>query len=452
MSKYDIAKEIVSALGGAGNIRHITHCATRLRINLVSTAQLDNTRIKKIDKVLGTVSAGGQYQIIVGNDVGDIYQAISQQLHIEPPPATVNEGVSPQATEKSSIFDIISGSFLPLLGLLAGGGMLKVLLTLAQQSQLMSPDNGTFSILSSIANAPFYFLPALLGCSLAKRLGANPYMGLIIGASLLEPSLITLMNGSSLSFIGLPVIPQNYGSSVFPVFIAVLFFSWLEKKLKQLIPTGLQLFLLPMLSLMIVVPFTLLVFGPFGMLIGNTIAKAVLALSGINGLLTGVILGGCYTFIVVLGLHWGLVPIVLANLAAGGDPLYAIGGMSGFAQMGIALGFMLKSRQKPLRILAGTAFIPAIFSGVTEPIIYGLMLPYRRTFLYVALAGAIGGGINGFFQVRMVSYAFASFLGIPAYSPMGVYLISALITVAVASLLVVLFGYQPNPKGDINHD
>ncbi len=446
MSAHSLAKEILTGVGGAGNILNLTHCATRLRLRLACQEKCDDKALKNTPGVLGTVTVSGQYQIIIGHQVAAVYLALQQQCTaaspVHPPPAVV-------LPVRTSVFDIISGSFLPLLGLMAAGGMLKVILTITERISPAIAAGNSCQVLAAIANCPFYFLPALLGCSVAKRLGANPFSGLIIGAALLDPSLISIIALPGSSFATLPLLPVNYAGSVFPVFIAVSACYWLEKMLLRIIPLYLQLALVPMFSLVIIIPATLLLFGPFGIALGEWLAQTVSLLQNSSGLLCGLILGAGYTFIVLLGLHWGLVPVILANLAAGGDPLYAIGGMAAFAQMGVALGVLLSRPPKELRVLISSALLPAMISGVTEPILYGVMLPFRRLFVYVAIAGAVGGAINGHFRIQMVAYSFASLPGIPAFSPMGIYLVSVLLTLATAALLVMIFGYRQSPKNTV---
>ncbi|NOJ72290.1 PTS transporter subunit EIIC [Paenibacillus alvei] len=448
MSYEKIAKNLINQVGGMENIRNLSQCATRLRFQLVDQNKVNDEEIKGTDLVLGTVVAGGQYQVIIGSKVADVYKEIMKLKDKNTSEETANNVQNETGTKKGvqGIFDIISGSFLPLLGVLAGSGMLKAILNLLLEFNLIDTNNSTYIVLSSISNAVFYFLPILLGFSLSKRLGVNVYIGAVIGASLLEPGFMGLIGNGNVDFLGIKLIAIDYASSVFPVFIAIAFYAKFEKLLIKFIPKMLQMFMVPMISLVVIVPLTMLIFGPFGTLVGEAIANFVVMLSGVSGMLTGAILGGFYTFLIVMGLHWGLVPIVLANLGAGGDPLYAMGGMCAFAQMGIALGFLLRSKNKKLQTLAGSSLIPAVLSGVTEPIIYGLIVPYRKTFIYIMIAGAIGGGINGFFQVKMVSYAFASFLGIPAYSPMLVYLVSAIITLVTAAFFIIVFGYEGKKK------
>lgn len=446
MSANSLAKHILTGVGGAGNILNLTHCATRLRLRLACQDKCNDHALKNTQGVLGTVTISGQYQIIIGHQVAAVYRALQQQCQAVSPTNQQPETPSP---DRTSVFDIISGSFLPLLGLMAAGGMLKVILTVTERISPTLAAGHSCQVLAAIANCPFYFLPALLGCSVAKRLGANPFSGLIIGAALLDPSLCSIVALPGSSFATLPLVSANYAGSVFPVFIAVTACYWLEKLLLRIIPLYLQLVLVPMFSLVVIIPATLLLFGPFGIALGEWLAMAVSLLQNSSGLLCGLILGAGYTFIVLLGLHWGLVPVILANLARGGDPVYAIGGMAAFAQMGVALGVLLTRPPKELRVLISSALLPAMISGVTEPILYGVMLPFRRLFLYVAIAAAVGGAINGYFRVQMVAYTFASLPGIPAFTPMGLYLVSILATLATAAILVMIFGYRQPAKNTV---
>lgn len=451
MSVNLLAENILTGLGGAGNILNLTHCATRLRIRLADTTKCNDAAIKQINGVLGTVTVSGQYQLIIGHQVATVYQALQQLCHSASPGQQVTGGSRPA---RLPVFDIISGSFLPLLGLMAAGGLLKVILTVTGYLSPATAAGNTCQILAAIANCPFYFLPVLLGCSLARRLGANPFSGLIIGAALLDPVISGIITQPGSSFASLPLVPVSYAGSVFPVFIAVTACYWLEKLLLRIIPLFLQLALVPMLSLIIIIPATLLIFGPFGIALGEQLALLIGMLQNSSGLLCGLILGAGYTFIVLFGLHWGLVPVILANLASGGDPLYAIGGMAAFAQIGVAAGVLVSRPPKELRVLLSSALLPAMISGVTEPIIYGLMLPFRRLFLYTAIASAIGGAINGYFGVQMVAYAFASLPAIPAFTPVGIYLVSVLVTVTSAAIMVLIFGYrQPaRVQGEHHHE
>ncbi|MEH7116480.1 glucose PTS transporter subunit IIA, partial [Neobacillus vireti] len=339
-------------------------------------------------------------------------------------------------------FDIISGSFTPLLGAMAGSGMLKGLLAILTAYHILSADSGTYHILSAAGNALFYFLPILLAVTISIKLGANPYVGAVIGGALLEPNFTGLMTAKSVTFLGMPIIPMNYSSTVFPIFIAIIIYSILEKFLKKIVHKDIQMFLVPMLSLMIMVPLTIMAFGPFGVYVGNGIVGLISFLSGKSGMLTGALMGGAWPFIVMLGIHNGLIPIVVANLANGGDPLLAMVGSAIFAEIGIAIGIMIRSKDAKVKTVAGSTVFPAIVGGVTEPIIYGFIVRYKRTIPYLIISGAIGGAIIGFFGLKQTALVLPSLFAIPVISQKVPYIIAIVISMILALLLTIIFGFE----------
>ncbi|WP_284386102.1 PTS transporter subunit EIIC, partial [Bacillus safensis] len=225
--------------------------------------------------------------------------------------------------------------------------------------------DSTYFILSAASNAIFYFLPIFVGITLSTKLGANPYIGGLIGAALLEPNFTGLLNvEGDVTFLGIAVIVANYSASVFPIFIATSIYSLLDKFLKKTINKNLQLFLIPMISLLIMVPFTILIFGPFGLYVGTAIGDFITFISGKSGIITGVVLGSGWTFLTLLGIHTGLVPIMIQNLAQNGvDPLAAMTACAAFAQMGLALGIFLRTKDKQLKQLSGSTFLPGFLAG-----------------------------------------------------------------------------------------
>lgn len=440
MSYEALAKEIVQHVGGEKNISSLVHCATRLRFKLKDKNKANKQALEEMDGVLSVVQGGGQYQVVVGSHVADVYKEIIKIANIG---ANVDSSDESKGSITSQIFDVISRSFSPLLGALAGAGMLKALLTVLTMLGWLSPESGTYLILSAAGNAVFFFLPIFLGITLAIRLGANPYVGGTIGAALLEPNLTGLLaEGGASSFIGIPVVIVDYSSTVFPVFIAVCMYAAFEKQLKKMIHKDLQMFLVPMLSLVVIVPLTVMIFGPFGVYVGNGIGAAISFLGERSGLLTGAVMGASWTFLTLLGLHWGLVPIIIGNLAAGGDPLASMLSAAVFAQIGVAFGVFLRARDKKVKALAGSTMLPGALAGITEPILYGLILRHRRTLFYVIGAGAIGGAINGALGSKAVVFNFPSFLSIPAYSPIALHVIGVSVAFTLAVLLTVLAGYE----------
>lgn len=439
MNYKSLANEILKLVGGQQNVTSLTHCATRLRFKLKDNKKANKAELQKVNSVLSVVESGGQFQVVIGNEVPYVYKEISKMGNF----GTDSDSSSEQKGNLTSrIFEVISGSFHPLLGALAGSGMLKAVLAVLIMLHLLSPKSGTYLILSAAGNAVFYFLPILLGITISNKLGTNPYVGGAIGAALLEPNFTGLIAGKTTTFIGLPVVLMDYSASVFPIFIAISIFAVLERFLKKVIHKDVQMFLVPMLSLMIMVPVTAMVFGPIGVYVGNAIGSGVAFLSGKSGILTGAIMGAAWTFLTVLGLHWGLVPIILANLAKGGDPLIAMAAAAPFAQMGLAFGVFLKTKDKKLKTLSGSTLLPGVLSGVTEPIIYGLLLRYRRTIPYVAISGAIGGAINGFFGVKELVFAFPCVLTIPAFNPIALHSIAMAVAFGCSTLLTITLGFE----------
>lgn len=439
MNYNSLANEVLKLVGGQQNVSSLTHCATRLRFKLKNNKKANKAELEKVNGVLSVVESGGQFQVVIGNEVSYVYKEISKMSNFE---ADSDLSSDQKGNLTSRIFEVISGSLHPLLGVLAGSGMLKALLTVLTMFHLLSPKSGTYLILSAAGNAVFYFLPILLGITISNKLGANPYVGGAIGAALLEPNFTGLIVGKTTTFIGLPVVLMDYSASVFPIFIAITIFAVLERFLKKVIHKDVQMFLVPMLSLMIMVPVTAMVFGPIGVYVGNAIGAGVAFLSGKSGILTGAVMGAAWTFLTVLGLHWGLVPIILANIAKGGDPLIAMAAAAPFAQMGLAFGVFLRTKDKKLKTLSGSTLLPGILSGVTEPIIYGLLLRYRRTIPYVVIAGAIGGAINGFFGTKEMVFAFPCVLTIPVFNPIVIHSIAMAVAFGCSALLTITLGFE----------
>ncbi|MDF2014694.1 beta-glucoside-specific PTS transporter subunit IIABC [Priestia megaterium] len=450
MSYQSLAKEIVQLAGGEQNIVSVVHCATRLRFTLKDHSQADKKSLKNLDGILSVVENGGQFQVVIGSHVSEVYKDVIKI-------ANVGGSAARESSEKSKgnviakIFEVIAGSFSPILGALAGAGMLKALLALLTMTGLLSDKGGTFFILSAAGNAIFYFLPIFLGITVATKLGANPYVGGTIGAALLEPNFTSLLQntGDSTHFLGIPIVLMNYSSTVFPVFIAVSIYAVLDRFLRKIIHKDLQMFLVPMLSLLIIVPLTTIAFGPFGVYFGNSIGTFINFLYSESGTLTGALMGGAYTFLTLLGIHNGLAPFILENVAHGGDPLLALVSAGVFAQIGVALGIFLKTKDKKEKALAASTLLPGLLSGVTEPILYGLILRYKRTIPYVAIAGVIGGGVSGLAGAKASTLALPSALSIPIYSPLMAYVISILAALAIATILTVIFGYEDKKRIEV---
>lgn len=436
------AEEIIKLVGGKDNVVSLVHCATRLRFKLKNTSVANKAELEKMKDVLSVVNSGGQYQVVIGNKVSDYFDTITKKLGLK-------DNSSDEKGEKvsiiSMIFETISGAFSPLIPALAGAGMVKALLTVLTSFGWMSDTTTTYAILSAAGNGVFYLLPVFLGITLAKKLGGNMFVGGAIGAALLDPSYTGLIGSEGIvDFLGITVTPIDYASSVFPIFVSIFIYYWVDKLLKKIILKDLQLFLVPMFSLLIMVPLTVILFGPFGTTVGNVISNAVMWLIDKSHILAGIVLGAGMPFLAVFGLHWGFTPITLQNLATtGGDPIEGAAVAAVFAQIGIALGLFLKSRKHTeLRSLTGSTAITGILAGVTEPIIYGVILRYRRTIPILAIAGGIGGAICGAFGVTCNAYVFHNIFSAPVYTPFLGYVLGVGTALVLGTILAYFFGLK----------
>jgi len=450
MNRRQLAKEILNLVGGPNNVISLVHCATRLRFKLKESNQANKTKLEQTDSILSVVESGGQFQVVIGTHVTEIYQEIMQLINEYGKTVEHDENSSKNKNSiVSRIFEIISGSFSPLIPALAGSGMVKALLTIFTLLGWMSEESGTYLLLSAASNAVFYFLPIFLGVTISMELKANPYVGGVIAAALFEPNYTDLLEElDRTDFLGIPVILADYSTSVFPVFIAIGIYALLDRLLKQIIYKDVQVFLVPMLSLMVMVPLTVILFGPFGTYIGGAISTGILWLIDASGLISGVILGGLQPFLVILGLHWGITPITLNNLATSdGDPIEALFACAVFALIGIAFGIFLRSKQNnKLRALAGSTALTGLMAGITEPILYGLILRYKRTIPILIVAGATGGAINGTAGVKMTSYIFHNIFSIAAYSPMMTHVVSISTSFIIGTILILIFGFESKSK------
>ena len=432
---------IIRLIGGEKNIDSLVHCATRLRFGLKDDAKANKGELQKLPYVMSVVQSGGQYQVVIGSNVSDYYATISSMA-----------GLSDQETGSSkktgfnlnAVFEIISGAFSPLIPALAGSGMLKALLTVLTQFNWLSAESSTYVILSAASNAIFYFLPIFLGITLSKRLGANMYVGGVIGAALLEPQVTGVIGGENTNFLGIPVQAVDYATTLFPIFAAIFIYQFVDKFLKKIIYKDIQLFAVPMLSLMIMIPLTVILFGPFGTFFGDLLSGSVMWLFEKSRILSGIVLGGGMTFMVMFGLHWGFTPVTLDNLTRlGGDPIEGMALAAVFAQIGIAVGFFLRAKKhSKMRALAGPVALTGFFAGVTEPIVYGIILRYKRLLPIVAISGGLGGAVLGAFGVTMNAYVFHNIFSLPVYSPLVGYLIGITVSLLSGALLAYFFGVK----------
>lgn len=445
-----LATAVVTAIGGEDNVIDLYHCITRLRFRLKdqSKAHVNIDAIKKISGVLSVVEANGQFQVVIGNDVDKAYDAVMDQYKIQ---SALEEGTGdtvasdvPKGNPLTRFFNILSSIFNPVIMPLAGSGMIKALLVICTTFGWMSAKSSTYLILTAAGNAVFYFLPLFLAISAAKVFKANQFIALAIVAALLEPNFTGMItkNGVSVDFFGIPAILMTYSGTVIPAIVAIYVYALFEHKvLKRWVPKSLEIFLTPMIGLLIMVPLTVLVIGPIGVYLGDAVGNGVNFISTHSGLLAGAIIGGGWTYLVMIGIHWGVVPIMVNNIATRGyDTIRPMVAAATFASAGAALGVFFKTKDKDVKSLALSSLVPALLGGVTEPIVYGLSVRFKRPLIAQTIAGAIAGGFMGALQTKAIVYVFPALTTLPAF--LGKTFVFYLIGITMAFFLSAILTYM----------
>lgn len=347
--KYEkLAKDIIKNVGGKENVNSLTHCVTRLRFKLKDESKANTEVLKKMDGVVTVVKSGGQYQVVIGNHVPDVYADVV---------AVGGFSEASDSEEKMNPFnkfiDIISGVFQPVLGVLCATGMIKGLNAILIATGLLVDTDSTYVILNAIADCLFNFFPIFLGFTAAKKFKLNQFTGMAIGAAMVYPS-ITALAGTTITFLGIPVVmpSSSYQSTVIPIILAVFFASIVEKLFKKIIPDVVKTFLVPFCTLLIVVPITFMAIGPVESYAANLLGDVTMAIYNFSPIVAGLFIGGFWQIFVMFGLHWGLVPIAMNNISVlGFDTLLATSVTVCFAQTGVVIAIFLKAKNKKLKTL-----------------------------------------------------------------------------------------------------
>nr|EKW8537952.1 PTS beta-glucoside transporter subunit IIABC [Klebsiella aerogenes] len=407
-----LAQDILHRVGGKENIVSLVHCATRLRFKLKDNAKADAEGLKANPGVIMVVESGGQFQVVIGNHVHDVWLAVRQQAGLSDDSEPAPQEKAAKSSVLSQLIDIISGIFTPFIGVMAATGLLKGLLALALTCGWLTPQQGTYKIWFAASDALFFFFPLFLGYTAGKKFGGNPFISMVIGGALTHPLMMQAFEASQTGapvehFLGIPVTYINYSSSVIPIILASWVCCWLERKSNSVLPSAMKNFFTPAICLAVVVPLTFLVIGPLATWLSHMIANGYQVIYVFAPWLAGAVLGALWQVCVIFGLHWGLIPLMINNMTVlGHDSMLPIILPAVIAQVGAVLGILLATRDSRQRMLAGSAFSAGLF-GITEPAIYGLTLPLRRPFIFGCIAGAIGGAITAFSN----SYAYS--FGVP---------------------------------------
>lgn len=425
MEYHTLAQDILSHIGGRENIVSLVHCATRLRFKLKDNHKADAEGLKKNPDVIMVVESGGQFQVVIGNHVHDVWQAVRSEAGLADELSAATEGEKTGGSVFNHLIDIVSGIFTPFIGILAASGILKGLLALAVVCGWLSVESGTYKIWFAASDALFFFFPLVLGYTAGKKFGGNPFITMVIGGALTHPTMIAAFNASQQSgemtdaFLGIPVTWFNYSASVIPIILAAWVSCWLEKQSSRRLPASMKNFFAPLICLSVTVPLTFLVIGPLATGLSQILANGYQWIYALAPWLAGAALGALWQVCVIFGLHWGLVPLMINNLAVlGHDSMLPMLLPAVMGQVGAALGVFLRSRDARQKMLAGSSVTAGIF-GITEPAVYGVNLPLRRPFIFGCVAGAIGGAIVGFSSTHVYSFGFANIFTIAQMIPPG---------------------------------
>ncbi|UFT99246.1 beta-glucoside-specific PTS transporter subunit IIABC [Radiobacillus kanasensis] len=468
--KYEqLAKDIIENVGGKENVNSVVHCITRLRFKLKDESKANTDVLKNMDGVVTVMKSGGQYQVVIGNHVPDVYKDVVEIGGFANQAASDDNESDDNQGAFSKFIDIISSIFTPVLGVLAATGMIKGFNALFVAVGLYPNTSGTYQILNAVGDSLFYFFPIFLGYTAIKKFGGSPFIGMAIGGALVYPTLTQITAGEPLytlfsgtmfqspvfiEFLGIPVILMTYSSSVIPIILAAFFASKVESFFRKTIPDVVKTFLVPFLTLLVVVPITFIVIGPIATWAGSLIGAGTIWVYDLSPIIAGAILGAFWQVFVIFGLHWGLIPIAINNLTTqGADPVLAMVFAASFAQIGAVLGVWLKTRDQKIKTLSIPAFISGIF-GVTEPAIYGITLPKKRPFIMSCIAAGIGGATLGIFGTKVYMVGGLGIFGIPSnIGPNGLdmafwgSIISITLAFILGFVLTYLFGMGKNNEG-----
>lgn len=453
MDYQAIAKEILKDVGGKDNIVDVTHCYTRLRFVLKDTKQANKEALLQTEGVISVVESGGQYQVVLGNKVAHVYNALEPLLAQQ---LTTKTSAEEKNSLGNRILNTVAAIFTPVVPAIAASGMLKGILAIAVMVannfyQVDLKPLNTYIILSAASDALFYFMPVILGYSAAKVFKTNEYIAMVIGATLCYPTIVSLMTEeSAVTLFGLHVTKANYVSTVIPIILAIFILAYVQRFLEKVIPEVLKIIMVPTLSLLLMIPATLLLFGPIGIYLGDGVNWLYYYIMNLSPILLGGFIGGIWCVLVIFGAHRGLVPIGINDVArTGRQNLLAFAGAANFSQAGAAFGVFVRTKNKDLKAVAASATVTALF-GITEPAIYGANLRLKKPMIYAVASGAAGGALMGWGGSYGTAFANQGLLTIPVYAEAGTkaficYLLGCGIAFFGAFLLTIFLGFNDLP-------
>lgn len=476
MSNEQLAKNIVNFVGGKSNVINLVHCATRLRFTLKDESVAKTEELNAMEGVLKVIQSGGQYQVVIGTQVESVFNEIIQIIDIKKDDKRIEEQKNNNKEKKSFIaviLDVFISVMVPLVGVMSAAGILKGLLALALSMGWLIKEGGTYQLFYTIADSTFYFLPIMIGYTASKKFGMSVFTGMAIGASLLYPTisqilsqeaLYTVFEGTMFStpvyvtMFGLPVLLMNYSSTIIPAILAVFLGSKVEKFIDKRTHQLIKSFFVPLMTLIIIVPFTYLVIGPVSVLISQALGNLIVSTYNINPGIVSAILGGLWIPMVLFGVHGAITPIALSNyFTMGYDIIFPMIASHSFIVAGVVLGITLRTKDNKLKSVGYPAFVSAFLVGVIEPALYGVLLARKRLLIITCVLSSIGGAIMGFTKTTLYQLAGQGIFALPSYIVPGVQGISMNLIIAfcvkigsfIIGLLIALMLYKENSESKL---
>lgn len=414
----ELITSIIDGAGGADNITDCIHCATRLRFSLKDGSKFDKDSLKAIPGVLGTAVSSGYYQVLIGTHVGDVYTQLMHHPALKANGLKENRAINDApgtADQKTNLLDrftkLMSDVYAPYIPILATGGISSGLIGLLSNMGIVESTSLTYQTFYAIFYALIHFFPILLAFTAGKHFKCNPYMAATLGAAIMYPGVADLLvTGETASLFGISFTAYNFSGSFIPILLAVFCMSLLENWLKKMLPQVTQFILVPFLCLIIFVPLTILVFGPLGGMIANAI-NGIYGLINTSKILVGIVFGGLFSLVILLGMHWAITPILLSVMSTQGfEPALAAGGMGNYAALGICLAVALFAKNAGDKATAGSAAFTNALCGITEPALYGIVLRSKWLLGVMIFSGAAAGLVLGIGGVAATNFSFSGIL------------------------------------------
>lgn len=421
MNYQELGARILELVGGKENVTGLTHCATRLRFILKDDSKAQTDVLKSTAGVLGVVKNGGQYQVIIGNDVNHVYKPIAEVCDL----ANAGAGKSNEPEEKKSLGErfiaTITGIFTPILPAITAAGMLKAVLAVLTAFKLVSTSSDSYQVINFMADAAFYFLPILLASSAAKKFNCNPFLAMMLGGILLHPNFVNMVaaskeSGEAIRLFLVPIYNASYSSSVIPIILAVWFMSLVEPIADKVSPKAIKFFTKPLLTILVSGAITLWILGPVGYIVASWIANGVNLLNTYVSWLVPLVLGGTFPLLVMTGTHYGIIPIGINNrMTTGFDTIvYPANLSSNIAQGAATFAVAVKTKSQEVKQLATSAGITAV-CGITEPALYGINMRFKTPLISACIGGAVGGLYMGLMKVKNYAGGSPGLMTLPGY-------------------------------------